>query len=169
MVPSGVVGLVEKGVALIVTVGLLWALGGAETALCLGLAIGSLVASLVAWTRLENRFRTWEPARIRALLGLVRDSFSFGVSGAASQLSRADVAIVTGVAEGRRGGLFAAPSRLTPFLGVANGILGGRLPSGRASMEVGRNLARGVVGTVPDDAGYNGWYCCTVRASKARG
>jgi O-antigen/teichoic acid export membrane protein len=118
MAVVGLVTSVEKCSALGAWVVLRPLTGNDPALLPTTLAVGCGMAVLCAIALLPKPFRSIGRPSPQQLVVLWRSSFSFGMVGVASQILRADVAIVGSVAGSYAAGVYAAPARLANFLTV---------------------------------------------------
>src|SRR5207248_1683736 len=82
------------------------------------LTVGCAIAVLFALAFLPTRFRSVRWPSPHQVVRLWRSSFSFGMVGVASQILRADVAIVGSAAGSYAAGVYAAPARFANVLTV---------------------------------------------------
>lgn len=127
MVPISIASMLQNGVTLALVA--VWSLTSVARlyALPISLVLGALASTILAYAILDDERRvlsrpTWANLRL-----LWSQSLSFGFVGLASQVQRADVAIVNLVAGSAAGGMFGAPARMTNLLGVAPLALSGAL------------------------------------------
>ena len=143
----GIVAAVEKSVALGAWLLLQHFAAGHPEVLSLAMTVGGAAALVVATTMLPRGHLRLSVPSARQVAALWSSSFSFGVVGAASQLMRADVAIVGSVAGPYVAGLYAAPSRLASFVTVLPSSFSSavfpRLASGRGGRTVRLQAAFG--------------------------
>lgn len=118
MAVVGLITSVEKCSALGAWLALKPLTGSHPVLLPTTLAFGCGMAALCSVALLPKRFRSIGRLSPTQLVALWRSSFSFGMVGVASQILRADVAIVGSVAGSFAAGVYAAPARLANFLSV---------------------------------------------------
>src|SRR5581483_8389824 len=92
--------------------------GSHPETLAIALVVGGAVSVVFGLAVIPRRFLKLGATSPRQIVRLWLASYSFGMVGAAAQLLRADVAIVTAVAGPYAGGVYAAPARLFTFLTV---------------------------------------------------
>jgi O-antigen/teichoic acid export membrane protein len=112
------VGIFEKVAALVVSIICFAIFPRSAIPLTMGLASGSVLAALMAGILLPPPYRSLPRFSLSALLALLRSSINFGLASLASQLQRADVAVVNFVAGPVASGLYGAAARLSSLIGV---------------------------------------------------
>jgi O-antigen/teichoic acid export membrane protein len=120
----GVVAVVitlEKLTALVVSLLLFSFLRADPIFLSASLVCGSLVSAAAGARLLEPAYRRLRRPTIGDIWFLWRNSFSFGMLGLATQIQRADVAIVNLVSGPVAAGIYGAPARLVGLFSVLPG------------------------------------------------
>jgi O-antigen/teichoic acid export membrane protein len=82
----------------------------------LALAVGPIASSAQLALALERRFRTVPATTTHDIIAMWNAAKHFGLTGVASQVLRADVAIVAALSGAAAAGIYAAPSRITVAL-----------------------------------------------------
>lgn len=118
MATVSVIGVAEKLTTLVAWLVLHAALGSSPVFLPLAMVIGSFASVCVALAFMPKSFLRIARPSFTSLASIWRYSFSFGMVGVSAQIQRADVAIVSVLAGPYAAGIYAAPARLTSFLGV---------------------------------------------------
>ena len=118
MTVVGVVGAVEKAVALGVWLALQPFGGPRPQILAIALVAGGAASVLCAAVFIPRHLLLIAAPSLRQVLNLWRSSYSFGMVGVSAQIQRADTAIVSGIAGPLAAGVYAAPARLASFLSV---------------------------------------------------
>jgi len=103
---------------LVAVVGIGVIIGDPAGALVIGLAMGAVLATVLAVTLIEAQMRRVNRPTIRQIGSALRASFGFAMSSLALQAQRLDVAIVGLTAGSFNAGIYAAPARLTNALGI---------------------------------------------------
>lgn len=95
-------------------------LSGRDPALALpvGLTVASGSTAVWSWWLIEPRFRKLTRIGLRRLATTWKESLHFGLVGLATQIQRADVAVVGALAGPTAAGIFAIPARLVGPLSI---------------------------------------------------
>lgn len=118
MAAVSLIGVVEKAVALGLSVLLVERNSYRPEVLSIALAGGGIASVASAAVLIPRRFLSITTPSLRTIANLWRSSYGFGLVGASAQILRADVAVVAVFAGSYAAGVYAAPSRLTTFLAV---------------------------------------------------
>jgi FkbM family methyltransferase len=111
--PVAMSGVTEKASVLVALSGLVLASKLNALGFSIALAVGPIASCIQLALGLERRFRTASAATTHDIVAMWKAAKHFGLTGVASQVLRADVAIVAALSGATAAGIYAAPSRIT--------------------------------------------------------
>jgi O-antigen/teichoic acid export membrane protein len=121
--PVAMSGVTEKASVLVILGGLVVANKLNAVGFSLALAVGPIASSTQLALALDRRFLKAPATTTHDIIAMWNAAKHFGLTGVASQVLRADVAIVAALSGASAAGIYAAPSRITLVLVLLPGAL----------------------------------------------